>query len=183
MAMPRKSDALHKLHGSRPHDRVDGTPVPSGRPRYPKNVTAEARRVFKQLVSQLESRRTLTPGDGHLLTLYATIWDRRERAQARLLVEGEICAYTRLDPNGVAHKIEKANLNLKVAEVAEKQLVAILDRLGLTPMNAAKVKASLPVVKSAATPADTIEEFLAGKIVGGGETATFLAPPDDIDLN
>ena len=36
-------------------------------------------------------------------------------------------------------------MNLKVAEVSEKTLVAILDRLGLTPMNAAKVKASIPV--------------------------------------
>ena len=103
MAMPRKPDALHKLHGTKSrHGNLAAEPLAQGRPRYPRNITPQARRVFKELVNQLEARRTLTPGDGHLLTLYATVWDRRERAQANLLAQGEICAYTRLDPNGVA---------------------------------------------------------------------------------
>jgi hypothetical protein len=111
------------------------------------------------------------------------VWDRRERAQANLLAQGEICAYTRLDPNGVAHKIEKANLNLKVAEVAEKTLVAILDRLGLTPMNAAKVRASI-TARPVKDPEQEIEEFLSGKFMPGAQAAVVvMPPPDEMDLN
>ena len=142
MPTPRKADELHALHGSRPHDR---TPVTSsllvaGRPDYPKGLTPAARRVFKTLCKQLEERRALTPGDGHLLQLYAEIFDRRQRAQAKLLAQGEVCIYTRLDSNGQPHQFEKSNLNLKVAQDAERQLVAILDRLGLSPLAGTKVK-------------------------------------------
>src|ERR1700730_16836515 len=101
MPMPRKSDDLHLLHSTKPHNRTPETPsmLVAGRPRYPRNLTKEARRVYKHLCRQLEERHVLTEGDEHLLSLFATVWDRRERAQEKLLAEGEICFYTRLDPN------------------------------------------------------------------------------------
>jgi P27 family predicted phage terminase small subunit len=158
MPQPRKADQLHELHGTRPHDRSPITPsmLTAGRPKYPRGLTAEGKRVFKMLCRQLEDRNTLTEGDGHLISLYATLYDRWTRAQKRLLLEGEICFYTRLDPNGVAHKIEKANLNLKVAQDAEKQMVSILDRLGLTPLASSKVKQTKPTEQE--------EEALPGTI-------------------
>src|SRR5580700_4894716 len=103
MPTPRKSDKLHVLMGTKPHDRSpELTPnaLIAGRPKFPKSLSGEAKRVFKQLCRQLAERRALTEGDGHLVLLYATIWDRRARAQEKLLSEGEVVAYTRIDPNG-----------------------------------------------------------------------------------
>jgi P27 family predicted phage terminase small subunit len=142
MSTPRKSDKLHVLMGTKPHDRTPEitSTLTAGRPKFPKSLSGDAKRVFKQLCRQLAERRALTEGDGHLLSLYATIWDRRARAQERLLVEGEIRVYSRLDSNGVERQSEKPNLWLKVANDAERQLVSILDRLGLTPLAGSKIK-------------------------------------------
>jgi len=140
VAAHRKAEVLHKLHSTRIHDRAETPPgLVAGRPKCPK-LTREARRIFKLLCRQLEDRRALTAGDGHLLALYATLWDRHERAQAKLLAEGEICIYTRMDSNGQAHQVEKPNLSLKIAQDTERQMVAILDRLGLSPLAGTKVK-------------------------------------------
>lgn len=159
MPTPRKADDLHALHSSRPHDRTPVTPsmLVAGRPRFPKGLSAEARRVFKLLVRQLEARRALTEGDGFLLQLAAELWDRRARAQAKLLEEGEVKLYERLDNNGIAHQVEKTNLNLKVATEAEKQLVSILDRLGLSPLQGSKIKQTRP-------PESTFEQMPEGSV-------------------
>jgi hypothetical protein len=50
MARPRKPVDTHTLHGTRPHYDVAAEPLAQGRPRYPRNITPEARRVFKELV-------------------------------------------------------------------------------------------------------------------------------------
>src|SRR5271169_5139221 len=172
MPMPRKPLALHELHGTVPNGRVDNPLIPAGRPRYPKGLTKAARKVFKHLCSLLESRRTLTEGEYYLLQMYAEVWDRRGRAQAKLLAEGEIRLYNRLDPNGVAHQIEKPNLNMKIVEVAEKQLVAILDRLGLTPASASKIKqtgAPARTVVPGSMEALHPTWFKDGKFIGTGK--------------
>jgi len=142
MPMPRKDDALHKLHSTTPHDRTTDKPSPlvASRPKYPKDITPAARRVFKDLVKLLLERRALTSGDQYLLELYVAIWDRRARAQAKLLEEGEVTTYTRIDSNGKMHQCEKLNLHLKIVTEAEKQLVSILDRLGLSPLAGPKIK-------------------------------------------
>jgi P27 family predicted phage terminase small subunit len=156
MPTPRKSPEEHELTGAKPHYEVAPANVPlvASRPRYPKGLTPEARRVFKQLVQQLENRRALTEGDRFLLHVFAETWDRRARAQEKLLAQGEVCLYTRLDPNGVAHQLEKPNLNLKVLEAADKTIVAILDRLGLTPLAGSKVKQT--------RPSENLEEITPG---------------------
>jgi len=142
LPQPRKSDALHELEGTKPHDRIPEPEftLPPGRPKYPRNLSADAKAVFKRLCGLLEERRTLTSGDGELLRLYSILFDRHARALAKIAAEGEIRVYTRLDSNGAAHDVEKQNLWLKVAETSEKNMVSILDRLGLTPHNRGKVK-------------------------------------------
>ena len=156
MPTPRKSLEEHELTGTKPHYEVTTTNarLTAGQPKFPRGTTREAKALFKRLCKQLAERRALTPGDEHLLTLAATIWDRRQRAQAKLMVEGEIRIYTRLDSNGVERQTEKPNLWLKVASDAERQLVAILDRLGLTPLAGSKVKQT--------RPAEASEELVPG---------------------
>jgi P27 family predicted phage terminase small subunit len=141
MPTPRKSEALHNLSGTRSQAKPESEyTLPPGRPKFPPNISKEAKAVFKRLCGLLESRRSLTEGDGELLRLYAVIFDRHARALAKVAEQGEIKMYVRLDSNGQPHEFEKQNLWLKICETSEKNLVAILDRLGLTPHNRAKVK-------------------------------------------
>lgn len=125
--------------------------VVAGRPRIPKDLSPDARKVFKRLCVLLESRRALTEGDTELLRLYAVVFDRHKRAMAHVAAENEITTYTRLDNHGVAHDIEKKNLWLDVATTAERTMVGILDRLGLTPANREKIKPAAPA-PAPATP-------------------------------
>jgi P27 family predicted phage terminase small subunit len=157
MAMPRKHPDLHDLQGTKSHV-LEQTPstLTAGRPKLPRELTPEAKRIFKDVCKTLAARRALTPGEAYLLTLAAQIWARRARAQAKLLEQGEIATYTRLDSNGAAHKVEKPNLWLKVATDAERQLVAILDRLGLSPLSGSKIKQTADAPEKAAPKEGTI---------------------------
>ncbi len=141
MAQTAKSPEEHRLAGtvSQAKPKIESV-VPEGRPKCPRSLPPLARKTFRKLCRLLEERRALTKGDGELLVLYAEIWDRQRQANEALKTEGIICHYTRLDSSGVAHAVEKPNINLAIAERAEKQLVAILDRLGLTALNRDKVK-------------------------------------------
>lgn len=140
MPTPRKELSTHKLQGTKAKYIEETSVVAPGRPRFPKNLSPDSKRFFKNLCRMLEQRRTLTEGDQELIRLAAILRDRHERAMAHVLAEGEICVYCRLDSNGAAHDMWKENLWLRCAKDAEKQMVAILDRLGLTPLARGKVK-------------------------------------------
>jgi P27 family predicted phage terminase small subunit len=154
-----KSDELHWLQGTKSQAKAKAEySVEPGRPKYPKGISAEARAVFKRLCTLLESRRALSEGDGELLRLYALIYDRHAKALAKLAEQGEVRLYTRLDSNGAPHDMEKPNLWLKIAETAEKNLVACLDRLGLSPMNRGKIAPTARATKSEAEAAASADE-------------------------
>ncbi|MGO9576583.1 MAG: P27 family phage terminase small subunit [Terriglobales bacterium] len=140
MGRSEKHPALHQLQGTQSVAQAAGFLVPAGRPKFPKNISNEAKVKFKRLCAVLEERRALTAGDGELLCIYARLHTRWEKALEKIATQGEICAYTRLDSNGAPHEVEKKNLWLTVAETCEKNMVGCLDRLGLTPLNHAKVK-------------------------------------------
>jgi P27 family predicted phage terminase small subunit len=134
MPAPRKDQALHDLHSTKPNGRAaDVSHVPSGRPRFPKDLDASLRPIFKRLCSLSQERRTLTRADAELLRLYCFQYERHEKNVALLRQEGELCEYTRLDSHGQPHQQVKVNLRLKVVSDAERQMAAILNQLGLTP--------------------------------------------------
>jgi P27 family predicted phage terminase small subunit len=168
MAQPRKADVLHELHGTKPHDRAaDTSHVQSGRPRFPKDLGAELRPVFKRLCRLLSERRVLTAADGELIRLYCFQYERHEKNAALLREEGELCTYMRLDSNGTAHPQVKTNLRLKVVTDAERQMAAILNQLGLTPTAKDRAKpakdsrAELRVIPGSV--ADQFPELLGGQ--------------------
>jgi P27 family predicted phage terminase small subunit len=132
----------HALQGTKAHYTEPDSLVVASRPKIPVEFPkgSPLRKWFKQYCADLEKRRTLTSGDAELLRIAVICRDRHARAIAHLKTEGEIVVYKRLDSNGQAADVVKPNLWLKVAQDAERQLVAILDRLGLTPANRAKVK-------------------------------------------
>jgi P27 family predicted phage terminase small subunit len=142
--MPRKSLSEHDLTGTKPQYVLAEVDVKPGRPKYPKNLSPEAKRFFKTICRQLEQRGNLTNGDEELIRLAAILRDRHAKAIEHVSAEGEICSYTKLDKTGAQFESEQPNLWLKVAQESEKQIVSILDRLGLTPMNRSKVKPAEP---------------------------------------
>jgi phage terminase small subunit len=112
----------------------------------------------------LTERRALTKGDRELIRLYVLIRERHKRNFALLEQEGEVVTYTRLDSNGQGHDQEKANLRLKIVADAERQLVAILKELGLTPIAKDRAKPTSGTSANEVVPgsiADTDPEFLA----------------------
>jgi len=52
--------------------------------------------------------------------------------------------YERLGADGRAHKVEKPNNSLKIAEVAERAMVSMLTRLGMTPKDREGVRPTSP---------------------------------------
>jgi P27 family predicted phage terminase small subunit len=164
MPTPRKPDELHWLTGTKSQARpVEFTPS-AGRPKKPKGVSKEALASFKRLCRLLESRRSLTPGDEDILRLFAVLFDRHARALTKLAEEGEIRVYVRFDSNGQAHDVEKTNMWLKIAQDAERQMVAILRDLGLTPNARAKVKPTAEAPAQGNVPgsyADLVERYAA----------------------
>jgi P27 family predicted phage terminase small subunit len=152
--MPRKSLDEHNLSGTKPQYVLAEVDVKPGRPSYPKGISPEAKRFFKTICRQLEKRGNLTEGDQELIRLAAILRDRHAKAIEHVTAEGEICSYTKLDKTGAQFESEQPNLWLKVAQESEKQIVSILDRLGLTPLNRAKVKPAEPAKTSTTNAAD-----------------------------
>jgi P27 family predicted phage terminase small subunit len=140
MGKPRKPQALHDVEGTKPQfvygSTDDTTP---GRPKVPKGLSRGAKKSFKALSRQLESRRHLTAGDGELLRLAAVLIDRHQRAIEHLQSEGEIVRTLRV-VGGVEIPVEAESLWLKIAQSSEKQLTAILDRLGLSPRERGRIR-------------------------------------------
>jgi P27 family predicted phage terminase small subunit len=145
MVMPKKPQWLHDLSSTKSQATLpEEDSLPSSRPQYPKNISAAAKKIFKKLCALLEARRALTAGDEELIRLYSEIYDRQQRALARIREEGEVKKYIRLDAHGEQCETEKLNYWYKVSTDSEKSLVSILDRLGLTPMNRSKIKPTAP---------------------------------------
>jgi P27 family predicted phage terminase small subunit len=174
MATPRKSDFMHELSGTKSQATTPDVIVAPGRPKFPKNISPELRPLFKRVCSLLESRRALTAGDGELILLFVVTYARWQKALSKIQEQGEVRLYTRLDSNGTAHEQEKTNLWLPISERAEKQLVGIIDRLGLTPLNRSKVKPTGEQEKP--KPELTAEESFFARLDTRSRRTTFLAP-------
>jgi P27 family predicted phage terminase small subunit len=154
MPMPRKSLSEHDLTGTKPQYVLPDVAVKTGRPIYPRNLSPEAKRFFKTICRQLERRGNLTEGDQELIRLAAILRDRHARAIEHINAEGEICSYTRLDKKGETFESVAPNVWLKIAQESEKQIVSILDRCGLTPLNRAKVAPAEPPKTQTTSPED-----------------------------
>ena len=178
MPMPRKSSEEHALHGTRPNGRAaDVSQMPAGRPRFPKDLDASLKPIFKRLCSLLAERRVLTAGDAELIRLYVFLYDRHSRNASVLREEGEVKLYTRLDSNGQPHQMEKANLRLKIVADAERQMAAILNQLGLTPT--AKDRAKPTQGSEEKIVKGSIADTMPFLLKGGAPEPEFVVPSID----
>jgi P27 family predicted phage terminase small subunit len=160
--MPRARKSLddHKLTGTKPEWTSPDVVIGPSRPRFPKGLTPEARRVFKAISQLLERRRSLTEADGELIRILALTHVRHSKAIEKLAEEGEIKIYYRLDKFGEQVPSERPNLWLDVAQACEKQMISIYDRLGCTPLSRGKVKqVDAPKVK----PSDAADDALLSR--------------------
>jgi len=143
MAMPRKSEAVHELQGTRPHYSTTGahtSHIEGGRPKAPRWLTPVAAKKFRELAKQLVARRVATPGDADLLVLAATLWERWRIASDHVLAEGAIVTVQYFSKTGTPYTRERKNPHLEVAQVTEKQLLSVLQQLGLTIATRDKAK-------------------------------------------
>lgn len=126
--------------------------VPSGRPKFPRDLDPSLKRIFKQMCSLLAERRALSRGDVELIRIYCFAYDRHRRNVVLLRSEGEITTYFRLDSNGKSVPQVTTNLRLKICVEAEKQMTAVLTALGMTPTAKDRARPTAPE----APPADEV---------------------------
>jgi P27 family predicted phage terminase small subunit len=135
----RKSDELHDLHGTSARTAPENS-VQGQRPRCPKELTPEEKKIFRATVRELEKRRTCTSGDVEIIRLLAVKISQLKRALAHLAAEGEVVIYTRLDKKGNPVESHAKNLWLGIAQEAEGKITSLLDRLGFTPLNRPRIR-------------------------------------------
>ena len=139
MARPVKDLAQHKLEGTT--QRAIGSSYVAGSlPKCPKDLTKEERKRFKAHARMLAERRVVTSGDATVLAILVRTESRCIQAQAKITSEGMVVTRDCVSPKGVVYSIEKHNLHLRILENAEKQCLAILVRLGLTPRDREAVR-------------------------------------------
>ena len=141
MPAPRKSNHLHALHGSKPHDRKSDAPslFHGGRPKFPAHLSKAARTEMKRVIRILEERGTATEGDFALLALYGEVFARWIAAKAQMGADLMVTT-TLLDSNGVARTVTRVNPLLKIVQASETKIHALVKELGLTPTMRDKVK-------------------------------------------
>lgn len=152
---------LHMSHAERQRrlaeERGGSARFAACRPDFPKNISPAARRIFKELVSLLAERRTLTRADGQLLKIYSVVFSRHEEALMHLENEGTLIDREFVDRNGNARTVRAVNPFLAIAEKCERSLVGIIAQLGLSPVSRDKVKAAAPAAPgSTQMPSDLI---------------------------
>jgi P27 family predicted phage terminase small subunit len=130
----------HKLKGTRPTRAASGAPSEAGRPRMPKHLSESAQRVWKETLRLLRRRGTLTADTGPTLAIYAECVATWEVAKADIIARGQIISETRFSKSGTEYQIDVVNPSMKIKENCERQALAVLKALGLSPDAREKVK-------------------------------------------
>ena len=147
MARPRKTEAEHRLQGTKPHASTAKThsDVEQARPKMPSHLSPEARKAWHGLVRLLEERGTLSRADSMALSIWSETQARWIQAKAELAKYGIVIEVTVLDSNGAAVITRKPNPALRTVEQCEKNLRALAREFGCTPQSRERVKPAKPV--------------------------------------
>lgn len=147
MPRPRKPDALHELHGTKPHPSTVKThsEVQAARPKMPSHLSPEARKAWHGLVKLLEERGTLSRADSMALSIWSETQARWIAAKAELAKYGIVIETAVLDSNGAPVVSRKPNPALRTVEQCEKSLRALAREFGCTPQSRERVKPAKPV--------------------------------------
>lgn len=159
LGRPRKSDAEHALHGTKPHKSTAKTvsALPADEPEMPKHLTAEARKEWKRLLPLLLERGSLTPGDSAALALYAETFSRWLLAKRDVEEHGLTVSTVVLDSSGQQVTNRKINPALRIVENCERSLRNFLREFGLTPATRERV---VPARKPKDSKRSSFDNFL-----------------------
>jgi len=152
----RLSLVEHDLRGTRPEYTTDSVHV-GALPKPPRFLSPEAKKKFRSAVRQLADRRAVTSGDTDFLTIYAQTWERWVAACEKVRTEGTIKTYERAGADGHLHSVEKVNLNVGIVKDCQRDILSILQKLGLTPKDRDAVRPTAPPAKN---PDGNVEVFL-----------------------
>src|SRR6266436_4914510 len=147
MGRARKPDALHALHGTKPHPSTEKThsDVPAARPKMPEHLSPEARKAWRELIALLEERGTLSRADSMVLSIWAETQARWIQGKAELATHGIVIEIAVLDSNGAPVVSRKPNPALRTVEQCEKSLRALAREFGCTPQSRERVLPAKPV--------------------------------------
>lgn len=172
MSRRPKPSALHRLHSTRPHQRVAGTggpketrsrrhepTTPVGAPPMPASVTADdlAQRHWAQFAALLLEMQVLTPryGAGLALLAFAQADVDRMRTQAASMNHQAVVVEQAVDATGTTRHRVRSNPIWRELFRAQQTLRLLLTEFGLTPAASARVQVAEPVD-------DAFDTFLAG---------------------
>lgn len=115
MPRERKSIDDHKLNGTRPEYVTPDSSVRPGRPHYPKNISADAKRTFKRWLAAMaeeEARRAPNPMDTCVPNIYPGTWEvinlpLSNRPVIIFRLGCEVSRYDRVAPKGCPPEVKK----------------------------------------------------------------------------
>ena len=114
--------------------------IRAGRPKFPvDDLPDDARPVWKMLTKNLAQRRTLTPGDGHQMTLYCRTFLQWRQACKDVEENGVMVAEERFSREGNPYTVRVVNPCVKVAQTLYSELKDALKEMGLTGLARDKV--------------------------------------------
>jgi len=141
MPTPIKSDADHALNGTYSQATVsDAPPVDASRPRCPKDLSPEGKKIFREVCRELTKRRVLTSGDARIIEVLAGAVERYRRAYQHVRDEEEIVKYPRMNNHGEVVMVPRKNMWLDIQTEAESKIRGLLADLSLNPLNRTKAR-------------------------------------------
>ena len=166
MPQQRKSESLHRLHGTVSQAKPDKPSyVMASRPKFPKHLSRVGKQEYKRCVQILggtwhgHSRRRYA-----VLSVYVEVYARW--VQAKEAVGQELMVTTTItDNNGTARTVTRLNPLLKVVQACESRMLGLIKELGLTPAARDKVKPTAANRELEVVPgsmADLMPELLKG---------------------
>jgi P27 family predicted phage terminase small subunit len=184
MGRPAKSNELHQLQGTKSQAKSATESVfAGGRPKFPAHLSKVARSEAKRVVKLLEDRRTVTPGDIALISLYAEVYSRWVATKAA--IGDELMVEIKMkDANGAIHSTKRLNPLLKVAQADEAKLIQLTTQMGLTPVTRDRVRPTKSQRKNFEVIAGSVADLMPGLLEPNGAAGNrpqVVAPPNNIE--
>ena len=147
--------AMLKLRGSWRAKTREGEPQPPpGRPKCPQWLDDDAKKVWRQLVPQLDEMGVLTKVDANALARYCRLWSRWRQAEAFIDRHGEV--YPLKDEHGKVRYFQQFP-QVSIANKLAQQLTRLEQEFGMTPSARSQID-----VEVRSGP-DELEEFIRRK--------------------
>lgn len=155
---PRKPTALHLISGglraAEKRDRADEPKTALKAPTAPKHLEPDEREAWARFAKSAMAMRVLSEHDWPALEQLACSYAEAQRLRAFLRKHGH--TYTTITTQG--SKMLRTRPEAKLLRDANREMLNLLGRFGLSPSDRARVKAT-PGTETTKDPEDQDEEF------------------------